>query len=93
MNEYLAQSIESAQRTLEHFVEAGFTPARIIDRQLIWCWKCAVGLTTETLPGPLCLTFLAKEMFEKYGDYPLLYQELRSIEAQMADLMIMKRAA
>lgn len=93
MNEYLAQSIESAQRTLEYFVQAGFGPARSIDRQLIWCWKRAVGLTTEDMPGHLCLSYLANDLFEKYGDYPLLAQQLRSIEAQMADLKMQKRAA
>ncbi|CAN5713073.1 hypothetical protein BH11VER1_BH11VER1_26400 [soil metagenome] len=93
MNEYLAQSIESAQRTLVNFVQAGFGPARLIDRQLVWCWKRTVGLTNEELPGPLCLSYLAQDLFEKYGDYPLLAQQLRSIEAQMADLMLLKRAA
>ncbi len=93
MNEYLAQSIESAQRTLDHFAKAGFEPAQIIERQLMWCWKRAVGLTTENMPGPLSLTYFAKDLFEKYGDYPLLSHQLRSIEAQMADLMLLKRAA
>lgn len=93
MNEYLAQSIESAQRTLEHFAQAGFEPAIVIERQLMWCWKKAVGLTTEHLPAPLCLSYLAEDLFERYGDYPLLAHQLRSIEAQMADLMLLKQAA
>ncbi len=83
MNEYLISSIEAAQRTIERFAASGFEPARTIERQLNWCWGRAAGFIKEPPPAPLCMSYLMENQFSKYGAYPLLAHQLRSIEAQM----------
>jgi hypothetical protein len=83
MNEYLISSIEAAQRTVERFAASGFEPAKTIERQLNWCWGRAAGFIKEPPPAPLCMSYLMENEFVKYGAYPLLARQLRSIEAQM----------
>jgi hypothetical protein len=85
MNEYLISSIEAAQRTVERFAASGFEPAKTIERQLNWCWGRAAGFIKEPPPAPLCMSYLMEHEFVKYGAYPLLARQLRSIEAQMEE--------
>lgn len=85
MNEYLISSIEAAQRTVERFAASGFEPAKTIERQLNWCWGRAAGFIKEPPPAPLCMSYLMENEFVKYGAYPLLARQLRSIEAQMEE--------
>lgn len=83
MNHSLIQLIETAQRSIERFALAGFTPALGIQRQLLWCWNRATGESYEPLPAPLCMAYLMETGFEKYGAYPLLAHQLRTIEREM----------
>lgn len=86
MNEYLLSSIEAAQRTIERFAASGFEPAKTIERQLNWCWSRAAGFIQEPPPAALCMSFLMERAFAKYGAYPLLAHQLRTIESQMDSL-------
>lgn len=88
MNEYLTASIESAQRTIQRFAEAGFEPAQAIERQLNWCWKRAQGEVDGPPPATLCMSYIMSQEFEKYGAYPMLAHHLRAIET-MIDLLDM----
>ncbi len=81
MNAYLIVSIETAQRTIQRFADAGFEPALAIERQLAWCWKRASGEIEGSPPAPLCMSFIMEREFEKYGAYPMLAHHLRAIEA------------
>jgi len=83
MNHSLIRVIETAQRSIERFALAGFSPAQSIERQIIWCWSRATGESTEPLPAPLCMAYLMESGFEKFGAYPLLAQQLRCIESEM----------
>jgi len=83
MNEYLISSIEAAQRTIERFAASGFQPAKMIERQLNWCWSRASGFIKGPPPAPLCMSELVAHEFSKYGTYPLLAHQLRAIESQM----------
>ena len=83
MNLPLIKLIENTQRSMERFALSGFTPAQSIQRQLLWCWDQAMGVSYEPLPAPLCMSYLMESGFEKFGAYPLLAQQLRAIEAAM----------
>ncbi len=88
MNDYLIASIETAQRTIQRFAEAGFEPAQAIERQLTWCWKRAHGDVDGPPPAALCMSYIMAQEFEKYGAYPMLAHHLRAIET-MIDLLDM----
>ncbi len=83
MNEYLVPAIESALRTVRHFSDAGFQPARSVEDQLFWCWRRATGEILESPPVPLTMSVLVEQDFDSFGAYPLLAHLLGNIELQM----------
>ncbi|MFZ4763658.1 MAG: hypothetical protein ACOYMN_01790 [Roseimicrobium sp.] len=86
MNQHLIASIEAAQRTVERFAKCGFGPAEAIERQLTWCWSRVAGFIQDPPPAPLRMSALAENEFAKYGAYPLLAHQLRTIELQITKL-------
>ena len=86
MKANLVPLVDASLRALRQLSVSGFAPARTVESQLRWCWLRLNDLAFDPAPSPLCMTWVVESEFGKYGQQPLLMDQLREIEEGMKAL-------